>query len=171
MKKLFVLLALLCLMNSPAQAGKDEKVNELIELAYYQTMNSMLEPMLQQMTSPIECSYALDENAEKELKNDIKKVLLTIQLKTTNIIKPFYADNFTEAELDELLASYKSPAMQKMMKLSPKIAQESMTSMQKLMGEITPQLIAVFQKVEGKYPARPAEEQASCIQKKLKRNP
>lgn len=143
MKKV-VLVSVLCIsafLNSYAQT-KMESVKELFHLMQTdslmdKTFKSMIPAMFKQMTSQVKDSAALARSKE----------LLTYTLESTKgIVKKMlnedmvllYDKYFTENEINDFIAFYKSPSGQKLIQVQPDIQKEMMTVMfQKYIPEIT----------------------------------
>ena len=170
MRKVLLLAALLVLMGNPAYADKDKKLDEFINIALYQTMSSSLEPMIQQITTPIGCEYQLDEEGKEIIKKGISKMFASLQMRTERIIRPIYEKNFTETELDELLTYYKSPTMQKMIALTPLATKESMKQMESFSTDVVEIIMPMVKQLEEKYPKRSTSEIQLCIQEKMEKN-
>ena len=166
MKKIIVFIAALFFMITPALAGKDEKINELVKLVYYQTFADSMKPVLPKIISPIECGFQLDEAGKQKLSEETEKALLTYVTGVSAIFKTYFEQNFTEAEIDELLSFYKSQTMQKMMALTPVIMKESYAKMDSLNKGMVMNLLSAVQELSKKYPERSKAEQQVCMQEK-----
>ena len=125
MKRL-LLFACLVLLLAPAASAQTKKDNirEMITLSgaeaqYGESVTTMV-PMLvrQYSTGATEAQRkALTDFAGKEGKSMMKKVV-------DQDIAAYYDKNFTDVEIREILAFYKTPAGKKMVKLAPQIQKE-----------------------------------------------
>jgi hypothetical protein len=149
LNRLFLLLALLSIAGAAAradEASKARKVEELFAVARLEEMfsQSMTMAMNQVKTSVMQETLGVNLPPEKaklleEMQGKVEAVVRTAlswdQMRPQYI--KLYADAFSEGQLDELLAFYRSPAGQAMVSSSPmlmkrgaEIAQQRMTAAQ-----------------------------------------
>lgn len=144
-KILFMTLSILILTISSAFATDDAKLvlaKELLSLtvtqqSINQIMNAIKQMQLSQMK---QMEPSKSESAEINKMNDKMMKLIGEELTEENIKNDFariYADKFTEQELKDIITFYKSTTGQKMIKVTPEIA---MQSMQKTMERMAPKM-------------------------------
>ncbi|WP_207420770.1 DUF2059 domain-containing protein [Desertivirga brevis] len=147
--------------NSFAQ-NKKESIKELFHLMQTdslmeKTFNAILPTIRQRMeaqtTDPV-----IRENSAKgfaavmTIAKDICKRMINEDM------VDIYDRNFTDQEIQEFTAFYKTPAGQKMIKLLPDIQKEIMTlMMQKYMPEMQTRIKAEMEKIQPAAPATPAK--------------
>lgn len=119
MKQLYVFVFLfLIAVNTNAQADTKEKlVKEMLELSgagkmAFQTMEMMISSYKKQMP-----------DVKTDFWDEFMKEAQTGDLIT--MIAPVYAKHFTEDEIKELIAFYKTPVGKKLVEKLPAISQES----------------------------------------------
>ncbi len=94
-----------------------------------------------------------------------KIVALLKQELTWESLEPFYMrtfrDSFTQEEVDGMLAFYKTPAGQAVIKKMPLVMQSSMVEMQKRMGSIFPKLQKLEQETLAELKAQATDSTAN----------
>ena len=114
----FIALALILSINTNAQTDTKEKlIKEMLELSGaakigLQTMELMINSFKKQMPA-----------VENDFWDEFIKEAKTDEL--MNLIAPVYAKHFTESEIKELIAFYKTPIGKKLVDKLPVISQES----------------------------------------------
>ena len=114
---LLILFVSILAFNVNAQDNKEKLIKEMLELSgaskmALQTMELMVSSFKKQMPS-----------VANDFWNEFMKEANADEL--TNMIVPVYAKHYTEDELKELIAFYKTPIGKKMVEKLPQIAQES----------------------------------------------
>ncbi|MEI6678316.1 MAG: DUF2059 domain-containing protein [Mariniphaga sp.] len=139
MKKLFlvVFFCVAAFINSYSQT-KQESIKELFHLMQQDStmdkmLKSMVKPLSIQMQSQIKDSTSRAHS--KELQNLTMQTVKEISTKWINEdVVPLYDKYFSQNEINDFIAFYKSPSGQKLLKISPEIAKDMMmVMMQKYM--------------------------------------
>ena len=117
MKKLVFILFVILGTSAFAQQTEGDsfqkKAIKLIELTSGQQFEIISEPLVNQIS---------EENRE-EFKKELQASLQGLYVKLAEI----YREEFTEAELDEILAFYDTPVGKKMVETTPKVMEKAMT--------------------------------------------
>ena len=98
----------------------------------------------------------------------MEKAFQSYTEKLTDFIKPYYEETFTEAEIDEILAFYKSKPVQKLMALTPVIMENVLPQTQSLNQELTINFMTAANEIVKNYPQKSEEELKYCMQQKQK---
>ncbi len=114
----------------------------------------------------IKCGFQLDEEGKQALNDEMKKAFQSYVVKLTDLIKPYYEENFTETEIDELLAFYESKTVQKLMELTPVIMNDMLPKTQSLNQELTINFLTAADEILKNYPEKSEEELKNCMQQK-----
>ena len=162
MKKLLLLIFAICLLSSSyAFAGKEEKVKEILKLMHQdKQINSILN---QQLFIPVECSFVIPETERGTIRKEIRNSMNIKGL--TEPIVQFWAERYTEAELDDLIRFYKTPIGQKTIKVQEELTLFFPEHLQKWMEGVTPSMKDVVENLQKKYSQRSGNEVQACIQK------
>lgn len=119
MKSIFYTLAFITLpLIGFSQESKNQKLKEFLEVSGAAKMG---EQVVSSMIEMFKSSYS---DVQNEFWNEFKKEIKSDQL--VDLVTPIYAKHYTEDELNELIAFYKSPIGQKTVNLLPVITEESM---------------------------------------------
>ncbi|MDN3593633.1 DUF2059 domain-containing protein [Zunongwangia endophytica] len=117
MKKLIFILCFILGTSAFAQQTEGDsfqkKAVKLIELTSGQQFEIISEPIVNQIP---------EENREA-FKKDLNESLNGLYVKLAEI----YREEFTEAEIDEILAFYDTPVGKKMVETTPKVMEKAMT--------------------------------------------
>lgn len=163
MKKIIALSsAVLLLAGSVQAATKQEKAQELLNLM---NMQATFDAAYTQSIIPVTCTLTMPASAEEELKTEFMQI--ADMPKVMQNLSQFWIQNYTDQELDQLIAFYKTGVGKKSIELMPQFTQFSMTEMQKWGQEKGPAFIALGKKMAQKYPARTEAEAKACIKSKL----
>ena len=166
MKKIIVFIATIFFAISPAHADKNEKINELINNVNNRAALDAVKTFFPQLLAPIECGFQLDEAGKQALNDEMEKAFQSYAEKITDFIKPYYEETFTEAEIDEILAFYKSKPVQKLMALTPVIMENVLPQTQSLNQELTINFMTAANEIVKNYPEKSEEELKYCMQQK-----
>lgn len=159
MKKIIFTLCLGLLLVMPAYASsKEEKVAEILELTH---MDATLNASIEAAIIPIVCTFIMSEEDEKSLKQDFKEVGQFPSL--VHSFSQFWIDNYTEQELDDLLAFYRTNTGKKLADLQPQQAQYNVKVIQEWSQNIGLALNELGRKYAQKYPQRSGDEAQKCI--------
>ena len=162
MKKIIILLFLGIFTAFPARASKIEKAEELLKLINF---DSVLDLTYEQAMLPILCTVVMSTEEQAMLKQEFEEILDAPAL--SKVFMQFWVDHFTEEELGQLLAFYKTTVGKKTLQLMPQYAQFSMIELQKWMQERTKKFFELGQKIDAKYPKRSGMEAEACIKEKM----
>ncbi len=166
MKKIICTLCLCLFLTQPAFAdSKQDKINEIFKLT---GVSEMLETAYDQAFVQLQCQLVLTPQQEEDLKKELQQ-LLDIQ-PLIDQSSQFWIQNFTEQELDEVIAFYKTPLGQKTIKLMPKYMESFMKSFQSWFNQSNSKLTKFAQKLSEEYAIRPQAQTRACMQKYEKKN-
>ena len=149
MRLLTVILVLLLSSNLYAsEAGKKEKLTDLV---YIRDMDSMMDGMYSQMESMMQgLSKQMNIKPSEQPIFDKYYQEMTLVMReemSWSTMQPLVLDiydrNFTEQEIDDMLAFYRTPTGQSLLKKMPNIMQESMVMSQQLMKGTLPKIQAL----------------------------
>lgn len=149
MKKIkWILLALLMFCTTAYGADTKPSEQSIKELLRVAESRKLLDSMMGQMDGLMKSSIQQALNG-KTLTPKEQKMLDDMRSKMVDIFKQemkwemleslfikVYSDSFTQQEVDGMLAFYKSPSGQAVIKKMPLVMQNTMTEMQKRMGPI-----------------------------------
>ncbi len=161
MKKLLLTVCTIGLFLSlPVKADKVSKVKEMLRLSNYnQTINALIK---QKVLIPIECAYVVPSEKKGEISKELLNSL-NLELLENSIVQ-FSADYYTEPELDEIIAFYKTPTGQKALKGSQELAGHVPQILQNWSQKMLSQLENFVEKMSNEYGQRSGSEIQSCIQ-------
>lgn len=140
MKKITVFLFVLFLFNNSfAQStSKEQKAKELLELTGTGKMGVQ---MAQQVLSSFRKSFT---QVPDEFWNKVSEAISADEL--VNMLIPVYSKYYTEEDIDQLIAFYKTPIGQKVITTTPKIMEESMLLGKEWGKEITKKIFDELEK-------------------------
>lgn len=161
MKKLYIAI-LLMLFAIPAQASYDDKIQQLMNIM---NLDEQEKYMNDQVITPVLCTFDMPATEETNVKNRIFKVL-NFKNKIIEMVKPIWEENFTEAEVDEILAFYQTEVGKKTISLMPKLSQQITVEVMKYQQEIMPQLEDIVAELMENYNRRSDAEARLCLQRK-----
>jgi hypothetical protein len=135
------------------EASKTAKIEEMMQLTHadrmtaqmLDQMKSMVMGQLSKIDMPVEARQASDE-MQQRLMDIITDRMSWTKNKPTYI--RIYSETFSEADIDGILAFYKSPAGQAMIEKMPQLIQKSMAVAQQLMPEIQRMMAEIKQKYQ-----------------------
>jgi len=175
MKRVAALLVLflsfpLCLHAD--EASKHAKLDELFSMMHMDAMmQQMMDAMQQQMTTSMQQMAGKDmtPEAQAQAADMQKQVFALIESNLSwKSMEPAYADiydkNFTEAQIDDILAFYKSPTGAVMLQKMPELATAGMQIAQERMQTLQPQLKALVDNYVKKSVDAAAKQGASSKQ-------
>lgn len=136
MKKPLLILsfALLSFTTNAQNTTKTEKIKQLLELSGSGKMGIQV---MDQMMSSFKSSYSV---VKQEFWEEFKKEINPDDIE--NMILPIYDKYYTEADIDQLTAFYKSPIGKKMIQTMPLVMRESMVAGQNWGKEIATKVLA-----------------------------
>ncbi len=115
MKKLLFVFFLMCIgYQSQAQENGnfEQKATQLIQMTSGQQFDIMLDPLVKMVP----------ENNREAFKKEMMASLDDIYERLAKV----YMENFTEAEIDQILAFYHSPVGEKMVAITPELTRKGM---------------------------------------------
>ena len=161
-KKLIVLLTLMfaTVMVNADEAKQRALAEEMLEVSQ---ASSVLDNMSKQVDAMFaqtvqQMNLAEDKKAEAEKYQQRLNVIMKEELSWNKLKGQFvdvYVDVFSEEELEELVAFYKSPLGQKLIVKMPQLMQESMGLAQKQMQSIIPKIKALSQEMQAELYQQP----------------
>ena len=170
-RRWLLVAAACCLLPAAAvradEASKAAVINPLFDVMHIDTL------MRQSMQQGIETQRSQFERIEpfKSNKAAVDEIIQRMSAlldeklsweKLRPVMTKLYADNFTEEELSFSLAYYKTPAGQAMLTKLPKVMAESMTVVQRELGDLGPDVQRIVGDIMTKYSgptASPSPEQ------------
>lgn len=144
MKSLILLLVAVTPMVAD-QASKNAKIEEMLTITHVdRVMAQMLDQMKRSVTTQV-AKMDIPENSKASAVEMQRKMIdLIADRMSWDRAKPkfvqLYDETFTEADIDGILAFYKSPAGQRMLEKMPELMQKSMAVGQELVGNIAPEI-------------------------------
>lgn len=161
-KKLLVLLTLMMATSMVnADATKQRALAE--EMLEVSQASSVLDNMSKQVDAMFaqtvqQMNLTEDKQAEAEKYQQRLNTIMKEELSWDKLKGQFvdvYVDVFSEEELEELVAFYKSPLGQKLIVKMPQLMQESMGLAQKQMQSIIPKIKALSQEMQAELYQQP----------------
>jgi hypothetical protein len=150
MKRLLIITCLaLALVPTAVAQTKKENIRELLVLMgaeeqYGQSIKTMVPMMLRQYQSSA-------TEAQRKILTDFANKEGKVMMKTVldQDITAYYEKTFTDGEIRDILAFYKTPAGKKLVKSSPEIQQElSQVMMKKYLPEFQKKLAAKMKEIK-----------------------
>ena len=162
MKKLLIIVCLFAMFASlPALADKEAKVREILKLQHVDKQIATI--LNQQVLIPLECTFVIPESEKNSWKKDLIKALDVSALMDPLI--QFWADRYTESELDEIVRFYKTPVGQKSIEVQEKMALFFPQQLEKWLQQVLPNVQKFGEKMEKEYSKRSGNEAQACVQK------
>ena len=163
MKKIIAVSAVALMMaGSCLAATKQQKAEELINLMNTQ---AVFDAVYAQAAIPLSCELIMSPADEAELKKEFMQIADMPALMRT--LSQFWILHYTDHELDQLLAFYKTDLGKKSIELMPQYTQFSLAEMQKWGEQKGPKFIELGAKLAQKYPKRSGEQTKACIKAKM----
>lgn len=127
------------------ESTKDKKLNELVNLM---DMDSMVESMYSQMevmTQNMFTQMGVQPSEQAIFDEYYNQIMLILKedmswSKMEPLVVDIYRRNFTEKEIDDMLAFYKTDTGKSLLKKMPVVMQESMQMSQSLMQQSIPKI-------------------------------
>jgi len=150
-----VILLLFVCFNTTVHADDASHRAAIQEMLALSNVDKIMEPMFAQVENIMEqqfYSMNVSEDQKPILKKYTQKIidLMKAELswdKLQNDFVEIYAKVYTEAEIKEIVAFYKSPTGRKVLDKMPQLMQESITISQKNMEKILPRMEAISQEM------------------------
>lgn len=134
MKKIICLFFLVFIgLQSKAQENKsfEEKAIQLIKMTSGQQFDIMLDPLVKMVP----------ENKQEAFKKEMMASLEGIYSRMAGV----YMENFSEAEIDQILAFYHTPIGEKMVAITPELTRKGMEIGQQWGQELQPIMMKYMQ--------------------------
>jgi hypothetical protein len=153
MRKIVLGLTLILAFSANLQAQTtDEKLQELFDTM---NMDATINTMYQQMQSMMSSSVAdkVMSSDQEEVYNKYQKELLSLMQTEMGWddmqadLLVIYKQNFTDQEISDMLAFYKSPTGQSVLQKMPVVMQESMQVGQQMAMKAMPKIRALSEKM------------------------
>lgn len=131
----------LALAQDPAPSKKEQLATELITMfKFNENMEGVFKQMSTMMSKSLDSQTLTPEEREKRVKSMglvMAEARKAIDWKTieADMVK-IYAEKFDEADLEQIIAFFKTPAGAKWLEKQPEIQAESMQQMQKILPQI-----------------------------------
>jgi hypothetical protein len=166
MNRIFIvaLLFVSSLSWADADAEKRAAVKELLELTDAESMVNVVYEQMEQMVSNTQVQLGL-KGEERAMFNEYYKQVIELtrsEMNWASLESPLtdiYVKNFSQQELDDIIAFYKSESGKSMIQKMPGITRESMQLSQGIMANLMPkiqQLSVEFQQKLRQQRAAPA---------------
>ena len=132
-KLLFVFFLMFIGYQSQAQENTsfEQKASQLIKMTSGQQFDIMLDPVVKMVP----------EKNREAFKKEMMASLENIYSQLAQV----YMENFTEAEMDQILAFYHSPVGEKMVKITPELTKKGMEIGQQWGQELQPIMMKYMQ--------------------------
>lgn len=165
MKTILLMLSLLLVANvaTATDVHKREDIKRLIELM---DMDAMIDSLYVQMEGMMR-NMAVEMNVredERDIFDEYMQKMLGIMREDMSWAKmqpgiiDVYEDNFTQKEVDDMLAFYETETGQSLIKKMPLLMQESMKISQGMVQDVMPRIQQVATELQEKLRARRAGE-------------
>jgi len=163
MRKNIGIIFMCVLFALPAYADKDEKIQELIRIMNLSEQEVYLDA---QIVTPIACSFDLSATEETSVRNSIIEALdYTNQV--TEMVKPFWEENFSEQELEDLLNFYRTGVGKKTLDLMPQMTQYVAEKVAEYQEGLRPKITKIVSDLMVEHSRRSDVEREFCIRKKF----
>lgn len=125
-----LLIALPALATQPNPSAKQKAlIDELITLTHLdENVRFLLDAMLERMTTESNEPRSADDKKDLERYRQLVREKIDYREWVRSVYEPLYAKYFTEEQLADLVAFYKTPTGQQMVKALPEIEREAMQS-------------------------------------------
>jgi len=137
---------------SPAradEASKSAKAEELLRLTQGDAMMKMVEPMMKGMQAQGDKDIPAEQRAKVgEMQEKIMALVAVSLSKAKPALVKAYTDTYTEEEIDDILAFYKSPAGKAFLQKTPEFMQRSMPVTMQMMGDLLPQMKTMMEGIK-----------------------
>lgn len=168
----------LCLLAAPLSAHADDttkraKIDEVFTLLHLDALMQQMSSLAQQQAKANMQTMAPNTDAATKAKADefmAKMFNLINQELSWKSLEPemakIYSDNFTEAQIDDILVFYRSPTGKAMVEKLPQLTQQSMQIAQQRMADLEPKMKALADEMSREMPTPPSSSQPAPAAKK-----
>jgi hypothetical protein len=171
MQKLKYIIFLIAIFTSPAFAAEakpsEDSIRQLLAITgarkLVDSTIGQIDGMLQDTAQAALKGQPITPERQKIIDKTRAKtiVLLKEELNWDNlehIYIEIYRNSFTQKEIDGLIAFYKTPSGQALIKKMPTVMQQTMLEVQKLTGRFAQQFQEINQEMIGELEAQPAQQ-------------
>ncbi len=160
-KMLSCAAALLFSLQVQAEPATRATIEKFLQVTEAANMMDQAYQNMDQMTSQMLASSGLDVEKDPQIQRDMQEMntLVRAEMSWDKLEEPLialYGNVFSEAELQDIIEFYQSPAGQKMLKRQPELIQGTMVMMQEQMQSLMPKIKALTEK---QHAARKAAQQ------------
>ena len=160
-KMLSCAAALLFSLQVQAEPATRATIEKFLQVTEAANMMDQAYQNMDQMTSQMLASSGLDVEKDPQIQRDMQEMnaLVRAEMSWDKLEDPLialYGNVFSEAELQDIIEFYQSPAGQKMLKRQPELIQGTMVMMQEQMQSLMPKIKALTEK---QHAARKAAQQ------------
>ncbi len=160
-KLLSCTVALLFSLQAQAEPATRATIEKFLQVTEAANMMDQAYQNMDQMTAQMLASSGLDVAKDPQVQKDMQEMnaLVRAEMSWDKMEEPLialYGNVFSEAELQDIIEFYQSPAGQKMLKRQPELIQGTMVMMQQQMQNLMPKIKALTEK---QHAARKAAQQ------------
>ncbi len=160
-KLLSCTVALLFSLQAQAEPATRATIEKFLQVTEAANMMDQAYQNMDQMTAQMLASSGLDVAKDPQIQKDMQEMnaLVRAEMSWDKMEEPLialYGNVFSEAELQDIIEFYQSPAGQKMLKRQPELIQGTMVMMQQQMQNLMPKIKALTEK---QHAARKAAQQ------------
>ncbi len=160
-KLLSCTVALLFSLQAQAEPATRATIEKFLQVTEAASMMDQAYQNMDQMTAQMLASSGLDVTKDPQVQKDMQEMnaLVRTEMSWDKLEEPLialYGNVFSEAELQDIIEFYQSPAGQKMLKRQPELIQGTMVMMQQQMQNLMPKIKALTEK---QHAARKAAQQ------------
>jgi len=160
-KLLSCTVALLFSLQAQAEPATRATIEKFLQVTEAANMMDQAYQNMDQMTAQMLASSGLDVAKDPKIQKDMQEMnaLVRAEMSWDKMEEPLialYGNVFSEAELQDIIEFYQSPAGQKMLKRQPELIQGTMVMMQQQMQNLMPKIKALTEK---QHAARKAAQQ------------
>lgn len=153
--------ALLFSLQAQAEPATRATIEKFLQVTEAANMMDQAYQNMDQMTAQMLASSGLDVAKDPQVQKDMQEMnaLVRAEMSWDKMEEPLialYGNVFSEAELQDIIEFYQSPAGQKMLKRQPELIQGTMVMMQQQMQSLMPKIKALTEK---QHAARKAAQQ------------
>lgn len=161
LKLLSCTVALLFSLQAQAEPATRATIEKFLQVTEAANMMDQAYQNMDQMTAQMLASSGLDVAKDPQIQKDMQEMnaLVRAEMSWDKMEEPLialYGNVFSEAELQDIIEFYQSPAGQKMLKRQPELIQGTMVMMQQQMQNLMPKIKALTEK---QHAARKAAQQ------------
>ncbi len=160
-KLLSCTVALLFSLQAQAEPATRATIEKFLQVTEAANMMDHAYQNMDQKTAQMLASSGLDVAKDPQIQKDMQEMnaLVRAEMSWDKLEEPLialYGNVFSEAELQDIIEFYQSPAGQKMLKRQPELIQGTMVMMQQQMQNLMPKIKALTEK---QHAARKAAQQ------------